>query len=432
MTCRPGTRRRYTILPILSLAVLIALAADAESSPREAAQDAVRAHIEAGQYEEAVDVAAHSLREIEREVGEESVELVDPLLDLAQAHALAGEFAASERSYNRAISLIEAADGSYDRRLIAPLSGRGDLYLAQRRHDEAIESFQRARHIWHRVDGINTLEQLEVLNRLADSFLGAGKLLEANRAKIRAFRIAEHHYGRATLEMVPAIRELADWYLKTGQYPGAVMLYQRALRALERETGEDDPRLIPVLNGLATARGAEGYRLREAERALERVLSITERQPGAGIAGRVQALVILADWRIQTSKARSAQELYRRAWDLLASDPAFGEELDSLFGRPVALRYPPMPAYVPIPPVPFREIDFSRLRERYVDLAFTVKADGHVADVDITDADAPAAQIYQVRQRLYEAIYRPRLVDGEPVDTRIQLRQTIPPTRLYR
>ncbi|MBA3564126.1 MAG: tetratricopeptide repeat protein [Gammaproteobacteria bacterium] len=418
-SCRPG-------VTMVFLTLLVPPWGKADEAQRKAAHETVRAHLEAEQYDEALEVAEGAVRRTEQEVGTEASELVAPLLDLAKVQGIAGEYATSANHYERAISLIEAADGPYDRRLIEPLSGLGEMHLAQQRYSDAVESFQRARHIWHRVDGINTLHQLEVVDGLADSFLGARKLLEANRAKIRAFRIAEHHYGRASLEMAPAIRELADWYLETGQHPGAVILYERALGVLERELGEYDPQLVPVLNGLATARAANGHRLGEAEEALERVLSIIERQPDAGIAERVNALVNLGDWFIQANEAQAAQKFYAEAWGLLASDASSADDMEALFGRPVNLRFPPMPSYEPIPPVPFREIDYRELRERYVDVEFTVGADGRVSDVTIVDADAPLEQMFLVRKRLYEAIYRPRVTGGEPVDTGMRLHQVIP------
>ncbi|MGH8495559.1 MAG: tetratricopeptide repeat protein [Gammaproteobacteria bacterium] len=412
---------------IVLLALLAPAVALADEAQRKAAHEAVGIHLEAERYDEALNVAQRSVRSTEQEVGAEGVALVIPLLDLARAQRIVGEFAVSETNYQRAISLIEAESGPYDRALIRPLSGLGELQIEQKRYEEAIESFQRARHIWHRTDGINTLRQLDVIDRLADSFLGARMLLEANRAKIRAFRISEHHYGNATLQAVPAIRELADWFLQTGQYPNSINLYERALRVLEREHGASDPRLVPVLNGLAVARGANGFRLGEAEDALERVLEIVEQDPDAGVAERVSALINLGDWYIQSDEAREAQDLYRRAWDLLEGEAEFADDRETLFGQPVNLRFPPMPVYQPIPPVPFQEIDYSELRERFVDIEFRVGADGRVSDVTIVDADSPVAHMYYVRQRMYEAIYRPRLEDGEPVETELRLRQIIPP-----
>lgn len=419
-----GFRPGASIILLTLLASVVGTAGEAE---RKAAHEAVLAHLHAEQYDEALAVAERAVRHTEQEVGEEGSALIAPLLDLAKVQGVAGEYAAAESHYHRAISLLEAEAGPYDGGLVGPLSGLGELYFAQERYADAVESFQRARHIWHRIDGINTLQQLEVTDRLADSLLGANKLLEANRAKIRAFRITEHHHGRNSLESVPAMRELADWFLETGQHPNAILLYQRALNVLEREVGRDDPQLVPVLNGLASARGADGYRPGEAKDALERVVDILEQQPDATVPERVDALVNLGDRYIQSNEAQAAQALYSEAWGLLAADARFSDEMETLFGRPVNLAFPPMPSYEPISPVPFREIDYRSLPERYVDVQFTVGADGRVSDVEIADADAPARHMYYVRGRMYEALYRPRLSDGEPVETEMRLRQIIPP-----
>lgn len=415
------------IVPLAVLAWLAPVASGAGEAEREAGREAVRAHLESEEHEQALEVAERSVRDTEQEFGAEGAELIQPLFDLAKVQDVTGEYAAAEATYDRVITLIEAADGTYDGELIPPLSGLGDVYLSQERYGEAIEAFQRARHIWHRVDGINTLEQLEVLDQLTEGFVGANELQEANRAQIRAFRISEHHYGPGHLDTVPAMRKLGDWFLRTGQHPNAIILYQRAVIILEREFGADDPQLVPVLTGLAAARGADGYRPGEAEVALERVVDIVESMPAATVEERVTALVNLGDWYIQDNEAQAARERYRRAWNLLDGTEELVLRRDELFGQPVNLAFPPMPNYVPIPPTPFQEIDFRSLDERYVDVEFTVGEDGRVSDVKIADADAPLAHTFYVRRRMYEALYRPRLVDGEPVATSLRQRQIIPP-----
>ncbi|HUO83377.1 MAG TPA: tetratricopeptide repeat protein [Gammaproteobacteria bacterium] len=415
------------IVPLVVLGMLAPRAAYPGEAEREAAREAVRAHLESGEHERALETALQSVQRTEQESGAEAVELIQPLFDLAKVQDVVGEYGAAEETYDRVISLIESAHGPYDGQLVAPLSGLGDVFLSQERYEEAIEAFQRARHIWHRVDGINTLEQLEVLDQLTEGFIGANELQEANRAQIRSFRISEHHHGPGNLETVPAMRKLADWFLRTGQHPNAIILYQRAVKILEREFGADDPQLVPVLTGLATARGADGYRPGEAEEALERVVGIIEKTPGATLDERVAAYVNLGDWYIRTNEAQAAREMYGKAWNLLDGSEELVLRREELFGQPINLAFPPMPAYVPIPPTPFREIDYRELSERYVDIEFTVRDDGRVSDVKIADADAPLAHTFYVRRRMYEALYRPRLVDGEPVATPMRQRQIIPP-----
>jgi tetratricopeptide (TPR) repeat protein len=407
--------------------MLLPPAAFAGEAEREAAREAVRAHLESGEHEKALEMALQSVERTEQEAGAESIELAQPLFDLAKVQDVVGEHAGAEKTYDRTISLIESAHGAYDSQLIAPLSGLGDVFLSQARYEEAIEAFQRARHIWHRTDGINTLEQLEVLDQLTEGFVGANELQEANRAQIRSFRISEYHHGPGSLETVPAMRKLAGWFLRTGQHPNAIILFQRAVKILEREFGPDDPELVPVLTGLATARSADGYRPGDAEEALERVVAIIDKTPEASVEERVSAYVNLGDWYIRSNEAQAAREMYGRAWNLLDGSEELVLRREELFGQPVTLAFPPMPAYVPIPPTPFREIDYRELSERYVDIEFTVRDDGRVSDVKIADADAPLSHTFYVRRRMYEAIYRPRVVDGEPVATPMRQRQIIPP-----
>ena len=63
--------------------------------------------------------------------------------------------------------------------------------------------------------------------------------------------------------------------------------------------------------------------------------------------------------------------------------------------------------------------------ERYVEVEFTVRADGHVERERVLTREAGKSAADETLQALQAARYRPRIVDGKPVDTEgVRHRQT--------
>jgi hypothetical protein len=116
----------------------------------------------------------------------------------------------------------------------------------------------------------------------------------------------------------------------------------------------------------------------------------------------------LGDWYLCADQTDKSLARYRDAW----------KELQQA-GSTAALDVPRQLAYR----APSSSISRSPLAERdntdehSVEATFTVKRDGHTANVITHSSDAPGSQQKLVLAAVRRARYAPRLLNGEPVDT---------------
>jgi hypothetical protein len=196
-------------------------------------------------------------------------------------------------------------------------------------------------------------------------------------------------------------------------YAKAAQAYDDALRVLEEAYGPDNERITEALHGIVNTRvswdnwqSQYGFGMRAglqiAVKAQERIVQIYEGRDDIDPYERVAALVDLGDCYLYTNDER-ALDTYRRAWQLKAklSSP---EEADELFKGVGLVRLV----------LPENPIDHPEWR---VTVTYDVEQDGSVNVLDVT-GDAPAPIITDMRNNYQDARFRPRIVGGEPVDTR--------------
>jgi hypothetical protein len=145
-----------------------------------------------------------------------------------------------------------------------------------------------------------------------------------------------------------------------------------------------------------------GAGLSGAVKAQERLVQIYEGRDDIDPYERVAALVDLGDCYLYTNDER-ALDTYRRAWQLKTklSSPEEADEMFKGVGL-VRLVLPENPADHP---------------EWRVTVTYDVAQDGTVNVLDVS-GDAPTPIITDMRSNYQHARFRPRIVGGEPVDTR--------------
>ena len=196
-------------------------------------------------------------------------------------------------------------------------------------------------------------------------------------------------------------------------FAAAAQAYDDALRVLEEAYGPDHERITEALHGIVNTRvswdnwaAQYGFGMRAglatAVKAQERIVQIYEGREDIDPYERVAALVDLGDCYLYTNDER-AVETYRRAWQLKAqlSSP---EEADEMFKGVGIVRLI----------LPENPTDHPEWR---VTVTYDVARDGTVNVADVS-GDAPAPIITDMRSNYEDARFRPRIVGGQPVDTR--------------
>ncbi|HXN79636.1 MAG TPA: energy transducer TonB, partial [Steroidobacteraceae bacterium] len=159
--------------------------------------------------------------------------------------------------------------------------------------------------------------------------------------------------------------------------------------------------------GVFTERGLRALNP-DGEKALLLALQTIEKMRPVDHQIRGTTLMELGDWYLCADQADKSLTRYRDAW----------KEFQQA-GSTAALDVPRQLAYR----APSSSASRSPLAERdntdehSVEATFTVKRDGHTANVITNTSDATAAQQKIVLAAVRRARYAPRLQNGEPVDT---------------
>lgn len=340
---------------------------------------------------------------------------------LGEAHFGRKEYAEAVEAFSRSIEDLEASAGVFDPRLAGALDGLGKSLMALGKYDEASAVLSQAKDITHRNHGIYNLVQTPIVNRLTRVHYDRGEYSKANREQKFLLRANEETYGEAP-QLLPALRRMGRWQEKIGRSDLARNTYRRAMGIMQRAYGSDDLRMIGPLRDYAnsylnTPRGYNRVMSGAGANALREVIRIYEAQTYSDAADVAEAWGQLGDWYVIGGRRRQANDAYAQAGQLLLE--AGGGDSDQ-FSWPVEIEYEDVPI----------GIRNSRIAEfkpgiAVLEFEFTVTSSGRVSDLTVIrdDLDYPRFAI-EVGQRVKAARYRPRIIDGSPVDTR-GVRKTI-------
>ncbi len=347
-----------------------------------------------------------------------------------------------------AIELMEASMGPYDAALIDLLVARAAISQDLEAFEVAEESLRRAQHIAHRHDGVYTRNQLPIVQQLTHVHLAQGLVYSADREQRFNLKISEQVYGEDSPEIVGVLQQVGGYFANRGAalpvippitskqfqteaeafteqyrlslFRESVELYDRAIRILEDSRGPNDLSLVPALKGLAEARLLQRTSTRYAEKAMERVLSIVESNPGTDIADHARALVDLGDTYTITADNR-ANDAYLKAWNLLTDNAGYEDVRNELFGTPKRI----FPENVRVIVLDRQPISVEPGEPLFANVEFSVVDSGRVARVRVVDGNVPNDEKNMLRRHMRNARFRPRIVDGEIVATEgLMLHQT--------
>jgi TonB family protein len=458
MSASPRTR----VIPALAIAAVlcssVTMAVDAP--PRPESQQEYWAQFDRRDWSAAV-TAAEKLVAAARERPDRPLELAETLSLLGNAQLGKTDFVAAEAAFKEALEILEPRVRAASTKLLDPLRGLGYTLAASGNHREAIAPLDRALLVARRGHGLFDASQQGVLRQLASSLTKTGRSAEAERHINYLMQIAERTYGRNDPRQVPVFCYAGDWYADTGNFSTARAIYRHAIELVERKLGSSDPMAVEPLRAIArsytqelyfstlgiktqsrermptdadgTSNESKGinprYLSSDGEKALERALKILEAPAAAGHESLVPTLLQFGDWYQVKHQPDKAMRYYRRAAALgakAAPEPsATPIAAVASAGAGAAPQAPPPPLSFPVRvyyPTPSQATRYSTLPrdqvdETFVEVQFTVTNEGDVENAKITDQNGTPRQASEALQAIRAARYRPKFVDGEPVET---------------
>ncbi len=332
-------------------------------------------------------------------------------------------------SINDGLKHLESRTKPFSVDLIRGLMAKAIAEFSLDQNTEAEDTFRRVQHIVHRNQGVYASSQLSALSWITKANLKRGEVLAADREQRFTLRVAEQSFGSQSVEIVPFLTSIGAYFASRGStiptlmqsdarlqrdllFRRSVDLYQRAVRILETTYGEDDIRLVKPLRGLAHARLLQVTNRKRAEAALTRSLKIVNNHSGSDLTDRAIALVDLGDF-YTIMRDEKASPLYLEAWNKLQEDEQTRAFAAQLFALPERL----FPSESDTLFLDRRPDAADEDEELFVNLEYSVTAAGTVKSVRVIDKNVPNEQVRILRYQVRNALYRPRIEDGELVAT---------------
>jgi len=395
-------------------------------------------------YALAIKPAAAVLESTRQLYGNDSDELIVPLLNLANLQRRTGDYESARNNYSECITLIDQHKSILDRQLLPALVGLGDSYNYLGRHDLAALAYNRALNVSHANEGFYNIDQINVRDGLAFSLKETGDLEKANFHMEAQQYIYDYRYGENNPKVVPILFKLAGWYGSTRQPEKQLQAYRSAFKIMEREEGKNNPDLIDALRYIAkaylsqpAARGADlknlSYApndptalsqdqvaaldvLNGASAALKKAVKIAEAQEPQDTLLYSELLAELGDVYTLFAQQRTAKKYYLQAWDILAAEENSAELLEQFFGRPQAIGIFDLPETYPDNRDTRRALALSPgdFGSGSVFASFDVSTSGSVKNVEVIDSNPAALVDRRVKRGLKYARYRPVYIDREP------------------
>lgn len=445
--------RRLALTAGLSLTIALHV----QAVERPESQQEYWAQVDLQDWDAAAAAAEELVAVARKKADQNPLGLADALDLLADARLSKMDHAAALASYEEALRIVQTHTNATSSRLIEPLRGLGYSHAGAGHDAQAVPYLQRALAIIHRNHGLFDAGQRAILWQLVISLTRSGQAAEAERQIQYLLKVEEHAYGRDDPQLAPTLVRVGDWYGELGYFRIARAHYRQAIAILETTLGKADPQLVEPLQALAASHVREllFYKLyRKADRrqpdadslgsearmsnprqlssegeiALRRALALLERLPTPPVERLAGVLLQYGDWHQIKQQPQEALLLYRRAAAMLdrhassmkaqSDTQAAASHTSALATMSAPLSFP-VRVYYPIPPQAMRNLNLpdDQADETFVQMEFTVTRDGVVTDAEVIDCNASTRQVSEALQAIKGSRFRPRFMDGEPVET---------------
>jgi tetratricopeptide (TPR) repeat protein len=400
--------------------------------------------------------------------GTESATPADPTLATLQAERSGPDesprvLEAEAARFLAEISNLEASKGPYADELSQQLEGLGALYARFEDYPQAIELFKRAIHVSRINGGLNSPEQVPVTERLIEIYLAQGEVDKADKRHSYLYRIAISHKDSSPLQTAQAMMKYAEWQRVTyliglGRTPNSRLLemhdtYKDVIRLLAATEEEYSLKLVPPLRGLLAAQyllsirpmqaavgkptlastagedNGHDYRVRrgflrrmsfkQGKATLAALREIHLKNPASSLVAVAKISVDLGNWLLWNNRHRDAYDAYGQAWSELSIMVGGEQKLKEIFDEPASLSALVNPNTDLGFGSPAQPADGAALE--WATILLHISSEGRASKLEVVESQPPkkSSMLHKTLRELSSTRYRPRFVDGKPVDSQI-------------
>lgn len=361
-------------------------------------------------------------------------------------------------NYESVVADLELNGGAWEPGLVEELTALAVIQQQQGNHLEAVEIFDRAIHVNRIHSGLNTLEQIPAVEKMIESYLALGDWEQADLYNDYLFYIQQRAYGPHDPRMIPVLDRLASWNIQAfnigyGDSLGfrlntAQILLQAAVNMVTVHFGENDGRYVRyrrniansaylasrnpqlmaeiqqpdfrnmqdvLLNKLDARESIRPIGYQAGEVALREIVRHYAAQDDKQVE-LASALADLGDWYLLFERRRTAQDLYKEAWDILATTENGEQHIQRLFGQVT-----PIPTFTDsidnLLTTPITKTDGTTLSYDYADVVFDVTDSGKARNIEILSEETEynSGLFSRLQREIRGSYFRPIIVDGEVV-----------------
>ncbi len=371
------------------------------------------------------DIAAKRIIEMAiRIYGPQSRETANALNNLGIVQHSNGQFDAAIQNFTSAIEIIEVVDDRLNGALVNPLKGLGAAQLGNGRPDQARKTYTRAAHITHVNEGPHNLQQIEILESVAETFIRSGDTKAARQILDRIHILNVKHFEESPLGLLPSLMNRADWQHRAGYFDDERVTYRRAIRIIEGAGDKENPLLVEPLRRLgesfyyinaSTATQQFQGVVSSGEMYFKRAVRIAEKAEDFDWNDLATTQIALADYFVNADSQRRASKIYLQVWDDLSTDDVRLAVRDEWFRDPVAIRADRLPQFAG----GVQSVGSAKnaLLPGEIVVDYTISARGELQELRGLAKPAEFSDMQRmVHRELRRRVYRPRLVDGVPVE----------------
>jgi tetratricopeptide (TPR) repeat protein len=438
---------RFYIIAWALLFSSLALASEVQES--EPSLESAAAYEKDGVYDLAARQYQAVVDALQEELGELDIALVEPLMGLGRSYMKLRDFGRAKEALQHAQHIMHKTDGIHTLRQLEIVDLMTWIDLEQSDPLGADREQQMSLYVSEHNYGKDSVDLLPALYKMSQWYMDTGQHQRARRTLERCKDIISEQLGDDDPRMIealmmsatntrlqqtccsykylekaknivednPAVADderaevyisLADAYIASNKDDLANEYYEKGWKLMGNEVAGtlfDEPELIPMSQELDRVKHAqtETWRLRRNE------------------LGQTELTKLLNDERL-AMKSVPPQQFFVpvtgtsdrpfRIDDGFRSDPTINLT-QRVIGAPFQFLYDQLLEILPLS----RRSD-EDLALLTVQMEFTVRSDGRVADVEIDGEHLPGKLIGLMRKVLFRTKFRPQLVDGKPVETK--------------
>lgn len=406
----------------------------ADDAQAEELRQIFAAYTEAVSIGELDEAAALAKRVMELSIiinGRHSVHSANALTNLAMVQHKKEEYDIARINYLAAIQTIERVEGALSLDLIRALHRLGETELALGEFDKAKESFRRAVDIGHVTKGPQNIDQIESLEAIAEIQIMSGNYNAALDTQQSIYSYRAREYGHESEEFLPAMEHFAKWMHRLRLYNKERNTYLRMVKIQETHQGKDEISLIPTLITVGASFHQRGFlpnddrniaRLAGAgpDYYMRRAMRIATEHPDSDWRLRSTTALSVGDYYTRSHRIARAGFIYDEAWQEMSETPDGLRMRDEEFQWPILLEDRRLPEYYEDQYPLYEPESPEGFEHGSITAKFDVTQSGKTVNVKLIETQPPGhtrIEKWLVDTMKY-VMHRPRIEDGEQVDTR--------------